>query len=433
MARRIDIAALVDRHNLRPVYQPVVDLDSGEEVGAEALARWPQLDVTPNQAFSQAMQEGQLSLLDEACRDAAIDIALEHGVPPGFRLFVNLEPSTVVKSTMARLMASTRGKIELVVEITERELLTRPAELLRAVHELRSSGCGIALDDVGAVPDSLALLSLVSPDVVKLDLSLIQQWPDIRQGAIIAAVAAYSERTGATILAEGIETETHLTQALALGATLGQGWYFSRPGTLGELHTPAHPFAIADPTAATPATPFSAVDPRTAHIGPKGFLLGISRHLESQGLMLRTPPVVLGAFQETLHFTRDTALRYARLADRCPLVGAVGVGLSAEPIPGVRGVSLAEDDPFRGEWTVAVIGAHFTGALIARDLGDQGPDRDRRFAFVLTHDSATVLAAARSILERVEPTVPAATAAPAMRRMIHPVRPTLKSSDSVRP
>jgi hypothetical protein len=50
---------------------------------------------------------------------------------------------------------------------------------------------------------------------------------------------------------------------------------------------------------------------------------------------------------------------------------------------------------------IAVVGAHYAGALIAHDLGDTGPDQDRRFAFTLTHDYVTVLAAARSLLDRV--------------------------------
>jgi hypothetical protein len=55
----------------------------------------------------------------------------------------------------------------------------------------------------------------------------------------------------------------------------------------------------------------------------------------------------------------------------------------------------------RGEWVIAVVGAHYAGALIAHDLGDSGPDQDRRFAFTLTHDYVTVLAAARSLMDRV--------------------------------
>ncbi len=423
----VEFSELLDRRNLRPVYQSVIDLETGERVGAEALARWPDLGISPHQAFERAIKEGTLNLLDEACRDAAVETALTHGIPSGFRLFVNLEPSTLARDTADRLVDKVKGRLDLVVEITERELLERPAELLRAVQGLRTAGCAIALDDVGAVPDSLSLLALVAPDVVKLDLSLIQRWPDIRQAAIIAGVSAYSERTGATILAEGIENETHLAQATALGATLGQGWFFSHPGPLSELHSPSTTFKLCAPLPPTLATPFSGLDPSTVRTGPKGLLLGVSHHLESQGLTLKMPPVILSAFQKADQFTPHTARRYARLAARCPLVGAVGVGLPAEPIPGVRGVSLPEDDPLGGEWVVAVIGTHFTGALIAKDLGDSGPDRDRRFAFTLTHDPETVLAAARSILRRVDPTYRGAP----RYRMTHPVHAPSRSVAAV--
>jgi EAL domain-containing protein (putative c-di-GMP-specific phosphodiesterase class I) len=399
----IAFSELLDRRNLKPAYQPVVDLITGELVGAEALARWPQLGVTPGVAFGRATQEGRLADLDEVCRTAAIDDALKSSLPVGFRLFVNLEPSVVVAGTAGRLIEKAAGQVDLVVEITERALLKRPAELLRAIPQFRDAGCGIALDDVGAVPDSLALLSLVAPDVIKLDISLVQGWPDVRQAAILTAVAAYAERTGATILAEGVETEAQLQQALALGAVLGQGWYFSHPGPLGPLVSPRRTIRLREPLPAAPRTPFDLVDPGGTRIGPKGLLLGISRHLENQGLALESPPIVAAAFEEARHFTVDTALRYARLADRCPLVAALGVGMPTEPIPGVRGVSLPSDDPLRGEWVVAVVGTHYTGALIAKDLGDSGPDRERRFAFTLTHDHTTVLATARSLLDRIQP------------------------------
>jgi EAL domain-containing protein (putative c-di-GMP-specific phosphodiesterase class I) len=399
----VDFDALLDRRNLKPVYQPIYDLASGQEVAVEALARWPDLDVSPDRAFRTAAHQGRLTELDDACRTAAIDDAVAHGLPPRFGLFINLEPSVLSTDTAARLLERAAGRVHLIVEITERALLHRPAELLRTIQTLRSAGCAIALDDVGAEPDSLALLPFVAPDVIKLDISLVQRWPNMSQAAILSAVASYAERTNATVLAEGVETEAHLAQALALGATLGQGWYFSRPGPLGALKSPDRGVALRQPTGPSPATPFSLVDPASTRTGPKGLLLGMSHHLENQGLALETPPVILGAFQESKHFTPATAERYTRLAVRCPLVGAIGVGLSTEPVPGVRGVSLASDDCLRGEWVVAVVGTHYTGALIARDLGDAGPDRDRRFAFVLTHHHDTVLAAACSLLERVTP------------------------------
>ncbi len=392
---------LLDRHYLQPVYQPIVDLANGEEVAAEALARWPDLGILPEAAFLWATRDGRLAELDEACRNAAIDDAIAHGLPRQFDLFVNLEPSVLGPDTATRLLARAAGQTGVVVEITERSLLQRPAELLRAVNQLRESGCAIALDDVGAVPDSLVLLPFVAPDVIKLDVSLVQQWPNVEQASIYTTVAAYVERTGATVLAEGIESKTHLQQALALGATVGQGWYFSQPGPLADLSPPGHALGLRQPLRPIAASPFSLVRPSAVRVSPKGLLSGISQHLEHQGLALETAPIVLACFQEARYFTGGTAHRYTRLADRCPLVAALGVDLALTPTQGVRGVSLAPNDVLRGEWVVAVVGNHYAGALIARDLGDSGPDRDRRFAFTLTHDHETVLAAARSLLERV--------------------------------
>jgi EAL domain-containing protein (putative c-di-GMP-specific phosphodiesterase class I) len=391
----------LDRRHLTPDYQPIFDLATGEQVAAEALARWPSLGLTPDAAFSWAAEHGRLSELDEACRYAAIDDAIAHGLPPRFELFVNLEPSVLGPTTASGLLSRANGQVGLVVEITERALLHRPAELLRAIATLREAGCAIALDDVGAEPDSLALLPFIAPDVIKLDLSLVQRWLSVDQAAIYTAVAAYAERTGATVLAEGIETAQDLEQALALGATLGQGWHLGHPGPLGPLSAPQRSRALRRPTLATPDSPFALVDPAAVRIGAKGLLLGVSRHLENQGLALETPPVVLGTFQEARHFTPYTAERYARLALRCPLVVGLGVDLPVAPVAGVRGADVRADDPLHGEWVVAVVGTHYAGALIAKDLGDHGPDRDRRFAFVLTHDHETVLAAARSLLERV--------------------------------
>ena len=79
---------------------------------------------------------------------------------------------------------------------------------------------------------SLAVLPLVEPDVIKLDLRLVQERPSTDKAAIVSAVAAEHERTGVAILAEGVETAEQLAVARALGATMGQGWLWGRPGAL---------------------------------------------------------------------------------------------------------------------------------------------------------------------------------------------------------
>jgi EAL domain-containing protein (putative c-di-GMP-specific phosphodiesterase class I) len=222
---------LLDRRNLKPRYEPIFDLSTGEPVGAEGLARWPSMGIMPARAFQWATEQGRLGELDEACRDAVIDDALGSGLMLRRHLFVNLEPSVIGPATVDRLVRRVEDRAGLVVEITERGLLQRPAELLRAVHRLRESGCGIALDDVGAVPESLAFLPFIAPDVIKLDMSLVQERPNRGHAAIADGVASYVERNGPAVIAEGIETGAQLRRALALGATLGQGWYLSRSGS----------------------------------------------------------------------------------------------------------------------------------------------------------------------------------------------------------
>jgi DICT domain-containing protein len=86
-------------------------------------------------------------------------------------------------------------------------------------------------------------------------------------------------------------------------------------------------------------------------------------------------------------------------------VAALGENMSAEPLPDIRGIDLTVNDPLVDGWVVVVVGTHYHGALIAKDLGDTGSieDRDRRFAYVVTRSSDTVLAAARSLLQKLAP------------------------------
>src|SRR3712207_1593397 len=128
------------------------------------------------------------------------------------------------------LFRSAPGGLRVDIEITERALATRPAELLRTVERVRSVGWGVAVDDVGAEAMSLAFMPLLRPDGIKLDLRLVQERPGPAIAEIMNAVNAHAERTGSVVLAEGIEDEAHLATARALGATLGQGWFFGRPG-----------------------------------------------------------------------------------------------------------------------------------------------------------------------------------------------------------
>jgi EAL domain-containing protein (putative c-di-GMP-specific phosphodiesterase class I) len=95
---------------------------------------------------------------------------------------------------------------------------------------LRAMGARIAVDDTGAGFASLRHVLMLQPDVIKLDLSLTRDVDvDRRQQALVRAVTAFSAQVGATVLAEGVETQAQLDTLREIGVQLGQGWHLGVP------------------------------------------------------------------------------------------------------------------------------------------------------------------------------------------------------------
>lgn len=367
------LSSLLESRALRVLFQPIVDLDSLEVIGYESLARGPvgsPLEL-PAELFTSARAEGLLEALDNACRAQAFRSAITSGLLAPLTLFVNVEPEVLDGAPLGDLLqiaATAPGELQVAFEITERAVVSRPAELLRTVDRIREHGWSVALDDVGADPASLAFMSLLRPEVVKLDLRLIQRRPTPEIAKIMHAVNAYTEKCGALLLAEGIENELHLEAARALGAHYGQGWFFGRPST----------------------------DQST---------------LPVRGVSLPHVPLwsrggVVAAFQSARYFSDRTAERYARLADEAAFVFVLGAGISTEPAAGVRGARLELDDPVLGEWGVVVIAPHFAGSLLARELPGAGPEQARLFEYALTYRRDFVTEAACELLSRALPAEP---------------------------
>lgn len=419
LGKDLTIEDIVAGTLVQSVYQPIVELDTGATVAYEALARGPRGSTLerPDLMFAAARQSGCLSALDRACQQAALNGARESGMAPPWTLFVNIEPETAHSAFLTPLRSSddenkvTAEALEglrIVVELTERALIADPAQLLLLVGRIRARGWGIALDDVGADRDSLALLPLLRPDVIKLDLRLVQQQPTSEIAHIVSAVNAEAERSGTVILAEGIETPEHASIALSMGASLGQGWLLGRPTPLppalpGFAGRPIVIVERADP--ASDQSPFAmATELRPARPARKQLLFEVSKHLERQAMSAGESTVVLATFQDASFFTPATRRRYARLLAQAAFVGVLGEGMASEPVPGIRGCLLAPDDPLVQEWDIVVVGPHFTATLVARDLQDSGPDKDRRFDFILSHDRELAIRIALSMMSRVWPT-----------------------------
>src|SRR4051794_29967222 len=221
---------------LVPMFQPVVSLPDERVVGFEALARWPMfVTVTPQNVFSFANASRRADVLDQQCVDASVRAALGADLPQNSLLLINTEPAVAHISRASHpALSDACERFQVVFELTERQLLAHPQALLEKVAAIRADGIAVAVDDVGAQPDSLAVLDVLDPDIVKLDMTVIQNSPERDRAATLTGVLAHHERTGALIIAEGVETEEHLEQALAVGAGFAQGFRFGHAAPLNR-------------------------------------------------------------------------------------------------------------------------------------------------------------------------------------------------------
>jgi EAL domain-containing protein (putative c-di-GMP-specific phosphodiesterase class I) len=393
---------------LVPAFQRVVALPSETVVGYEALARWPALhDVAPVDMFAHAARTGRLDRLDHACVRAAVHGALRGRFTPGMLLLVNTEPLTTYVNPADDLdFMRAAAWFRLTFELTERGLLTNPHALLRKVAALRSLGFAIALDDIGAHPDSLALLDVVAPEILKLDLRVVQRQPDRMQARTVAAITAHHERTGAVICAEGIETDDHLERALAYGATLGQGIRFGVPGELSVAPSPfSWPMNTADPRAGIHPSPFDlAAAVRETRTVREPTLVELFGHIEHVALSAESPPIILRTVRSSDELGDAAKASLSTIAERSALVAVFGQN-PPDLGPRVRRVTLDPGDPLSAESTIVALGPDTAAAVIAREKrcgasASKSPEF-RRFDMAMTFDRANVTAAARNLLDRL--------------------------------
>jgi len=399
---------------IRPLFQPIVDLDSGDVVGVEALARGPAGPLhTPMALFEVANQVDRLHELDSLCRLTAITTARDAAAHAPPLVFVNVEPGTVDLPMSAELRAvlSRDLPFQIVVEFTERALTRRLPALLRHADEIRARGNAVALDDIGVGPRSVAVLPLVQPEIVKLDMSLLAPGLPAHATAAAAAVEAYAARTGAVVVAEGIETDEQRLAARRLGARWGQGWLFGRPGPMDELA--AHRVRAIRPRlsvrtrsdAEGSSTPFDlAVSVGEVPLRVDGARVrALSRELEGQARALADLGVVMLALQDVRNLNGATATAYASIALKAAAVGILGRGVPAVPLPGAYGVDLAIDDPLTREWVIAVLGPGDAVVLTAHEVGTAELLPARAFDVVLSHDRDLVERTARLLARRLTP------------------------------
>jgi EAL domain-containing protein (putative c-di-GMP-specific phosphodiesterase class I) len=210
------------------VFQPIVELTTGRVAGYEALSRFTLAEPSrsPDLWFAQARRCGLGAALEAKAVAAALAVPDR---PAGTFLSLNVSPSALVTRELAAALPE--DLTDIVIELTEDEVFSSDLALDAALSELRDRGARIAVDDAGAGYAGLQQVVRVSPEILKIDRSLITSIDvDASKMALLEALARFASTTGAAVCGEGIETVDELRMLARADATYAQGYALARPG-----------------------------------------------------------------------------------------------------------------------------------------------------------------------------------------------------------
>jgi len=227
-----DLPSAIERGEIVPFYQPVIDLRGVALAGFECLARWqhPRLGwIKPDRFIPLAAESGAIdamsaALLHRACRDMK-------SWSDRHTLSLNLAPQQLLGPFPERcleiLRRSGTDPEQLILEVTEESAITELGATRAAVERLRRAGVAFALDDFGKGLANLHRLRELRFDRIKIDRELIAHGGDGGVGEVTRAVIVLAQTLDQTVTAEGVETAAQVADLAALGCTHAQGFYFS--------------------------------------------------------------------------------------------------------------------------------------------------------------------------------------------------------------
>jgi len=230
-----DIRAGIKAGEFVPFFQPLVDLNSRQIIGFEALARWrsPTRGLVEAETFIEtAERTGLISPLTISVLEQALKEARDW--PSNLRLAVNVSPvqfrdPTLAEQILKILALAGFPANRLEVEITEGSLLEDREQVLTIIRSLKNVGVSISLDDFGTGYASLAQVNRLPLDRIKIDKSFITTIVKSEQtAAIVNTIAGLGHNLSVPITAEGVESEQIRTALADFGCSEAQGWLFGR-------------------------------------------------------------------------------------------------------------------------------------------------------------------------------------------------------------
>jgi PAS domain S-box-containing protein len=243
----------IDEQEFTVHLQPKVDITDRRWIGAEALARWTQPNgsmISPGEFIPLAEQSGLVASLNRFVLRQTLRALAESDWDRAAPLSVNISAQdlndTSFTAEVAALLTETRLPASaLVVEITERDIVSGHATAKATIDALRELGVAIAMDDFGVGYSSLATLSSLPVDIIKIDRQFLRRIEDHESDRkLLGTLYAMSRDLGHEVIIEGVETEGQAAILRDLGARWAQGFLFARPApAIAVLHDDRRPVA----------------------------------------------------------------------------------------------------------------------------------------------------------------------------------------------
>lgn len=218
---------IFNANQLHVVFQPIVELPSGKVFAYEALVRCKDSRfANPHALFTEAIKEHRCGELGRRIREIAARSC------SGWPVFMNVHPNELDEGWLVRPDDPIfLHESPLFIEITESVPITHFAFCHGMLREIRGKGVQLAVDDLGAGYSNLRYIADLTPEIVKLDRSLITGLTQTnRLFNLVRSLVHLCEEMGAEVVAEGIETADELQAVIDTGARYAQGYFLARPG-----------------------------------------------------------------------------------------------------------------------------------------------------------------------------------------------------------
>lgn len=229
---------MLESQRIKPVFQPIVCLKTGEIIGYEALSRIiePKEISCSEELFHLAGIYGKVWELEQLCRGKILEKYHSFHSTENKKLFLNVNPKVIHDKgfragfTSEYLKQYGLNLRNIVFEVTERDAVDDVRGFKDTINHYKSQGYNIAVDDAGSCYSGLNLICDIVPHYLKLDIQLIHDiHKDAIKYAMVKSMVEFANLANIQLVAEGIECEEELKALLKLGVHNGQGYFLRKP------------------------------------------------------------------------------------------------------------------------------------------------------------------------------------------------------------